>query len=297
MSISENAKCELTDLPQIKDRMTFLYLERCKLTCKSSGLCVLSSEQKGHVYIPISTFMVLMLGPGVDISSDAIHLCGDVGITILWVGEHGVRFYAHGRPLTQSSRYLDAQVVHYTKPQLRMEIARKMFSYRFPEEDVMKLNIRELRLKEASRVKQLYKDCAAAHGIVFRRDYNVDDFQAGDDVNQALSAGNVCLYGICHAVIMALGMSPALGFVHRGHSLSFVYDMADLYKHRMTIPLAFELGSQHVPDIGNVVRRECRQIFYETKLLKTIVNDMQMLFGLSQTDVIVTSDLELWGDT
>lgn len=103
MSLSENAKCELTDLPQIKDRMTFLYLERCKLTCKSSGLCVLSSEYKGHVYIPIATFMILLLGPGVDVSSDAIHLCGDVGITILWVGEHGVRFYAHGRPLTQSS--------------------------------------------------------------------------------------------------------------------------------------------------------------------------------------------------
>lgn len=41
-----------------------------------------------------------------------------------------------------------------------------------------------------------------------------------------------CLYGVVHSVIVALGCSPALGFVHVDHERSFVYDIADLYKQR-----------------------------------------------------------------
>ena len=44
-------------------------------------------------------------------------------------------------------------------------------------------------------------------------------------------------------MIQALGCSPGLGFVHAGHECSFVYDIADLYKVEITIPLAFELAA------------------------------------------------------
>lgn len=70
---------------------------------------------------------------------------------------------------------------------------------------------------------------------------SADDFEDGDMVNQALSAGNVCLYGLAHAVIFALGCSPGLGFIHVGHENSFVYDIADLYKVEIIVPLALNL--------------------------------------------------------
>ena len=44
-----------------------------------------------------------------------------------------------------------------------------------------------------------------------------------------MSAANACLYGVCHAAIVAAGYSAALGFIHTGKMLSCVYDVADLY--------------------------------------------------------------------
>ncbi len=59
-------------------------------------------------------------------------------------------------------------------------------------------------------------------------------------MNQALSAATTCLYGLVHAVVVALGCSPALGLVHTGHDRSFVYDVADLYKMDLAVPVAFQ---------------------------------------------------------
>ena len=65
---------------------------------------------------------------------------------------------------------------------------------------------------------------------------------------------HACLYGLAHAVIVALGCAPGLGFVHVGHECSFVYDIADLYKAEVTIPIAFEVASQAPEDLPAVVR-------------------------------------------
>jgi CRISPR/Cas system-associated endonuclease Cas1 len=51
-----------------------------------------------------------------------------------------------------------------------------------------------------------------------------------------------------HAAICALGCSPALGFIHSGTQLAFVYDIADLYKAKTAIPLAFALHAATDPE-------------------------------------------------
>lgn len=293
---SVEGKLSLIELPRIESRMSFLYVDRCRLSCHLNSLSIYSAEHKGTVSVPISCFLVLMIGPGVTVTSESITLLSEVGVTVLWVGEEGVRFYAIGRSLTESSRYLERQVSMWNNQRSRLQIAKSMFLYRFPDENVQDLNIRDLRLREASRVKSLYKSYADKYGIKFVRNYDVDDFAAGDPVNQALSSANVCLYGLCHAVIAALGMSCSLGFVHRGHALSFVYDMADLYKHEITVPLAFSIGTSVKSDYANIVRRECREIFRKTKLIKRIVNDIHALFGFESADVVVLSGVDLWGD-
>ena len=87
---------ELQQLPQVKDRMTFLYLERCKLNRRDGAIEVIDDD--GTVDIPAATISVLMLGPGSSITHRAMELIGDAGVTVIWVGEHGVRYYASGRP-------------------------------------------------------------------------------------------------------------------------------------------------------------------------------------------------------
>ena len=70
------------------------------------------------------------------------------------------------------------------------------------------------------------------------------DWNKADPLNRALSAANACLHGVVQAGIITAGYSPAIGFIHTGKALSFVYDIADLYKVSMIVPMVFEVVSQ-----------------------------------------------------
>ena len=107
------------------------------------------------------------------------------------------------------------------------------------------------------KVRRVYRLQSEKYQVSWtKREYNPDDFEGGDIVNQALSAANVALYGLVHSIVVALGASPGLGFVHTGHDLSFIYDIADLYKAELTIPLAFEIAANftEIDDIGKIAR-------------------------------------------
>ena len=207
-----------------------------------------------------------------------MELIGDSGISICWVGEHGVRYYAGGRALTHSSRLIEKQAKAISNQRKRLEVAKKMYVLRFPDEDVDGLTLQQLRGKEGTRIRKVYKKASSDFGVPWDgRMYDPDDFTASDAVNQALSAAHACLYGLAHAVICALGCSPALGFVHTGHELSFVYDIADLYKADVTIPIAFEIAAQETDDLSRTVRRRVRDEMAKLHLVEKMVKDIKYL--------------------
>lgn len=151
-------------------------------------------------------------------------------------------------------------------------VARRMYQMRFPEEDVSRLTMQQLRGREGSRIRQVYRACAWQWGVAWNgRTYQPDDFFASDPVNQAHSAGHACLYGVAHAVIAALGCAPGLGFIHVGHENSFVYDIADLYKAETTIPAAFEIAADPPPHLGSATRRLVRDKHMEAHILERMV--------------------------
>jgi CRISPR-associated protein Cas1 len=113
------------------------------------------------------------------------------------------------------------------------------------------------------------------------RAYRRDNWASADPVNRALSAANAALYGVCHAAIVATGFSPGLGFLHVGKQLSFVYDIADLYKVDVTVPAAFFAVRDGVDGLESRVRRHCRDLFQSTKLVERIVPDLQRVVGLT----------------
>lgn len=269
---------ELQMLPQIKDRMTFLYLEHCKLNRENSAITV--TDDQGVVMVPAAAISVLLLGPGTNVSHRAMELIGDAGVSVIWVGEQGVRFYASGRALTHRAGLLQKQAELVSNQRKHLSVVRKMYEMRFPGEDVSKLTLQQLRGREGARVRGIYRQQAAQWNVAWNgRDYDPENFTAGDPVNQALSAGHACLYGLAHAVIVALGCSPGLGFVHVGHDCSFVYDIADLYKAEITIPIAFEIAAQQPPDLPSVVRRRVRDVMTEKHLLEQMVRDVKMLLS------------------
>ena len=287
-------KPSIQSLPQIRDRMTFLYLERCKLNRENSAIMV--TDENGVVHIPAAAISVLLLGPGTDITHRAMELIGDAGVSIVWVGEHGVRYYAGGSVLTHSSRLLIKQAQLVSNQRKHLDVVKKMYMLRFAGEDVSNLTLQQLRGREGTRMRSIYKKYSAETGVPWHgRSYDPEDFSSGDPVNQALSAGNVCLYGLAHAVICALGCSPGLGFVHIGHELSIAYDIADLYKAEITIPIAFRIAAENPENLPSETRRRVRDAISEAHLLERMVKDIKYL--LSDEDNNTVNDQEplyLW---
>lgn len=298
MSTQNGAKkTSLTELPRIGDRVSFIYIEHAKINRQDSAITV--SDSRGIVRIPAAMVGVLLLGPGTDITHRAVELIGDTGTGMVWVGERGVRHYAHGRALAHSSRFLEKQAKLVSNTRTRLSVARKMYQLRFPDEDVSELTMQQLRGREGSRIRKIYREHSRRTGVEWtKREYNPDNFSGGTPINQALSASHVALYGLVYSIIVSLGMSPGLGFVHTSHDLSFVYDVADLYKARITIPIAFNVAASVKEDenIGQTARLKVRDAFTDGKLMKTIVKDLQYLVDVEVEEEMFIDTINLWDD-
>lgn len=277
----------LGQLVRAQDRLSFVYLEHCVVHRDANAIT--ARDARGTVHLPAAALGAILLGPGTTVSQQAMVLLAESGSTAVWVGEQGVRYYAHGRSLTRSSRLLEAQAALVSNQRSRLRVARRMYTMRFPGEDTAGLTMQQLRGREGARVRRLYREHSDRTRVPWtRRDYDTADFAGGSAVNQALSAANTSLYGVTHAVIVALGCAPGLGFVHTGHALSFVFDVADLYKADIAIPIAFDIASSSpdIADIGGETRRAVRDHLKGSAFLETCVRDIKALLTETGEDVV-----------
>ncbi|KAB7789965.1 type I-E CRISPR-associated endonuclease Cas1e [Bifidobacterium leontopitheci] len=287
---------ELNELVRAEDRMSFAYFEHCVINRSDNAITVIDGT--GTVHVPAASLGVLMLGPGTSVTHQAMTVIGDNGATVIWVGERGVRMYAFGKPLTHSSTLLQAQARLVSNTRMRLSVARAMYQMRFPDEDVSHLTMQQLRGREGARVRRIYRECSERTGVAWdKRTYDHEDFEAGNEINKALSAAHTCLYGLAHSVIVALGCSPGLGFVHVGHERSFVYDIADLYKAELSIPVAFESAAAKPDDIGSATRHRMRDAVYDLSIMKRMTRDIRGLLGNPDVDDDSNADhVGLWDE-
>ncbi|MFI7097775.1 type I-E CRISPR-associated endonuclease Cas1e [Streptomyces sp. NPDC050161] len=288
-------KADPHDLHRIVDRVSSVYVERSHLDRDENAVVVVNRRET--VRVPAAMIAVLLLGPGTRVTHGAIRLLADSGTAVCWVGEQGVRMYATGLGPSRSSGLLHRQAWLVTRPKERLGVARAMYGMRFPGEDVSRATMQQLRGREGTRFRRLYQEHSRRTGVPWNgRVYKAGDaFAAGDDINRLLSAANAALYGICHAVIVGLGASPGLGFVHTGSALSFVLDIADLYKAEYTLPLAFDLTAQGLPEERDA-RIGLRDRITETQLLARIVTDVKRLLNPPGTDFDTPETSELWDE-
>lgn len=291
-TVSQRPALTPRHLTRAGDRLSFIYLERC--TVHRDANAITAEDAEGTTHIPSATIGTLLLGPGTRITHQAMSILGETGAAVAWVGEQGVRYYAGGRALTRSSALAEAQAVQWANLRSRLSVARAMYRLRFPDEDPAGLTRKGLLGCEGSRVKECYRAEAARTGIRWRgRKYTPGDFAAGDAVNQAITAAAQCMYGVAHAVVASLGCSPALGFVHSGHELSFVLDIADLYKTEIGIPLAFDVAAESEEDVASRTRRALRDRINEASLLDRCVADIKHLLLQGDAGVSATTDRDV----
>lgn len=277
-------KRDLQSLPKFRDSWSYLYLEKCRIEKSDEGLY--SASEAGYRSIPSAQISVLLLGPGTSITQAAVRAAADDGCSMVWVGEDGIRFYAGGTGESSSSRNLLRQAAAWADPKKRLAVVLRMYEIRFGSftgaGDLVPKDLIALRGMEGARVRHAYAAAAKHFGIEWSgRQYDRTG-NSRDPANHALSVANSCLYGICHAGIVSMGMSPGIGFIHTGKALSFVYDIADLYKMEIAVPVAFQEAAAGMHDLERRVRVGIRTRIVESALLKKIERDLRYVLSLDE---------------
>lgn len=284
---------ERQELSRFSDRLSFLYVERATVNRDGNALTI--TDQRGIAHVPATTLTVLLLGPGTKITYAGMALLGDSGVSTVWVGERGVRYYASGRPPAKSSRMAEIQAAIVRDQRKRLDCAKRMYSLRFPGEEVSGLSMAQLRGREGARMKRVYAAESERTGVPWsRRMYDPKDFESSTPINQALTAASAALYGIAHGVIAGLGFIPALGVIHMGTDRAFVYDIADLYKAEIAIPAAFDAVAESQGEPNTEVRRKVRDLVVERRLMQRIVKDLKFVMEVPDEDLQADAELMLW---
>lgn len=273
----------LRELPKFRDGLSYLYVEHARIEVQDRSITCL--KPGGAVDVPTAALGVLLLGPGTTVTHGAMKALGEGGCSVLWVGEGGLRLYASGMGESRASKRLQQQVRLWADEASRLQVVRRMYDLRFGEKLPASLSIKQIRGKEGARVRDAYAQASKDSGVPWSgRTYKRDNWVAADPVNRAISAGSACVYGLAHAAILSGGYSPALGFVHTGKQLSFVYDIADLYKMDYVVPAAFQAVSELPENLESRVRLKLRERLTKDKLLERMVADLHGLMGSSPDD-------------
>lgn len=255
----------------MKDRVSMVFVQYGQIDVVD-GAFVLIDKTGIRKHIPVGAIACIMLEPGTRVSHAAIHLASVVGTLLVWVGESGVRLYASGQPGGARADRLLYQAKLALDDDLRLKIVRKMYEVRFGERSPTRRSVEQLRGIEGARVRAIYKGLAQQYGVNWRaRKYDQKQWDAADIPNRCLSAATSCLYGITEAAVLAAGYAPAVGFIHTGKPLSFVYDVADLYKFETVVPLAFRIAAGRPVEPERQVRLACRDLFRSERLLGRII--------------------------
>jgi CRISPR-associated protein Cas1 len=261
----------LKPIPE-KDRMSMIFIGMGQIDVRDGAFVVIDEVNGERMHIPVGSVACLLLEPGTRVSHAAIKLAATVGTLLIWVGDAGVRLYSAGQPGGARSDKLLYQAQLALDEKLRLKVVRKMFELRFGEEPPSRRSIEQLRGMEGARVRKTYQLLAKQYGVKWNgRRYDPKQWEASDVANQCLSAATACLYGITEAAILAAGYAPAIGYLHTGKPLSFVYDIADIVKFETVVPAAFRVAARNPPMPEREVRIACRDAFKQSRILQRLI--------------------------
>lgn len=287
-------KNDLTEIPLLKDCISFLYVEMAVIEQDEFSICIKQGRNKYSV--PITQFASLLVGPGVSITHEAMKNIANAGTTVIWCKRNGDGFYVAGKGRHNSTQNLIMQAKAFSDNKVHHKVVRNMYKLRFPENNMDKFSIKQMQGFEGKRVQETYFELAKKYNINWDgRNYKKDDWNSQDDVNKILSMANSILHDIVYSFLLVLGFSPDLGFIHTGNTASFAYDIADLYKSEITIPLAFKLASQPITKrIDILVRENMHKYINDYQLLKRFPKDIEFIFKNTGVDIFVPNEFSLW---
>ncbi len=263
----------LHELPQFRDRWSYLDLQRGELDQTATGLVF--SNESATTDIPIHQLSLVMLGPGTTVTHAAVKALAGNNCLLAWVGEEGARLYAHSTGGTFSARRLIHQAKVVSDDKLRTEVARRLYAKRFPGDPLDDRSIEQFRGMEGYRVRTSTSSWPISTASSGKGEPTTKT--AGTPPTRPIAPcrrPTPSSTGCATRPSFRPAIPPGWGFIHTGKRLSFVYDVADLYKTEVTVPIAFRLAATDRHELERKVRLACRDAFHASRLMDRILPDI-----------------------
>ncbi|MCT8999205.1 type I-E CRISPR-associated endonuclease Cas1e [Chelativorans intermedius] len=268
------------------DRHGLVWLDRGRLEVEDGCLRFITAGggdlAPGDYQIPHQSLSIVLLGPGSSVTHDALRLLARHGCALAAIGEGAVRFYTAPPLMPDTSALAREQVRLWADRKSRMEVARAMYAMRFGE-IVRTRDIEVLRGQEGARIKRSYQLAAERYGVAWRgRNYDRENPNAGDLPNQAINHAASAMRAAASVAVASVGAIAQLGFIHEDSGQSFVLDVADLYRHDVTLEIAFGAARQ-AQRTGQPVERLTRQraarVFRQRQVIPSMIDRIKTLIG------------------
>ncbi len=310
----------LTDMKAIlhSKRANLYALEKCRVIVKDGRVVFLTETKKDYRYwnIPIANTTFILLGIGTSITQAAVRMLSSAGVMIGFTGSGGTPILSGTEIefLSPQSEYRPTEYMqgwmsfwfddykrlkaakilqhrrleflekvwekeslfqdnHFFIDDIEIEKATNSFSKKIDQstKSIMLLQA------EALFTKSLYKYSARnTHQTSFVR--NRDDL---DSINMFLNHGNYLAYGLAAVSLWTLGIPHGFAVMHgKTRRGALVFDIADLIKDAIVLPLAFINGSQHNKE--QLFREDCLKYFTKHKVLDFMFNIIKEIATFSE---------------
>ena len=274
----------LQELPRLSDSISYIYVEHAIIEQDNFSIKIINTD--GEIPLPCASLTVLFLGPGTSITHAAIKSLAKHGCLVIWCGEKITKFYSAGLGETQSSKNLLHQAKCYSDKTTHLEIVKRMYKCRFNGINTENMTLQQLRGLEGARVRATYKQLSKIFGVKWKgRNYKLNhkENEDVDEINKAISITNNLLYGVVQGILTTLGYSTGIGFIHTGRMLSFVYDIADIYKFETFVVAAFEVvGKVKYDELSfqKELRKAFRKYLKTQDTVKKMIKDLEYIFDV-----------------
>lgn len=276
---------ERARIPHV-DRHGLIWLDRGRLEVEDGCLRFVTAGggelESGDYQIPHQSLSIVLLGPGSSVTHDALRLLARHGCALAAIGEGAVRFYTAPPLMPDTSALAREQVRLWADPKSRMEVARAMYALRFGE-IVRTRDIEVLRGQEGARIKRSYQLAAERYAIPWKgRNYDRDNPNAGDLPNQALNHAASAMRAAASVAVASLGAIPQLGFIHEDSGQSFVLDISDLYRHNVTLDIAFGAAKEAMKGdepVERLTRQRAAKMLRQKEIIPSMIDRIKSLIG------------------
>ncbi|HPQ95106.1 MAG: type I-F CRISPR-associated endonuclease Cas1 [Thiothrix sp.] len=278
-------------------RANIYYLEHCRVMVKGGRVVFLTPAETENQYwnIPIANTTVILLGTGTSLTQAAVRMLCGAGVMLGFSGGGGTPLLAATEvewfsPQSEyrPTEYLQAWVCFWFDDHKRLAIARflqekrlgflrqvwerdkLLRSYDFALDDFTleqalqrsqqgiaeSPNVTRLLQAEARLTRELYKFAAnRTNQEGFTRSHDSEDL-----ANQFLNHGNYLAYGLAATCLWVLGIPHGFAVMHgKTRRGALVFDVADLIKDAIVLPLAFIAAEQGAKE--QEFRQMCLQGF------------------------------------